>query len=150
MKRDERPEDRPPTLAAIVRDLEDIHARADVLQGGSDVSGKRLQSPFSCGLEEVRESFDELLLMPDHGAVHIALAGIVAHYASGDPVWPLLVGPSGSGKTEVVTSVTSAPGVWSLSSLTPQTLLSGFESKGERPPPCFSRSANSGSWPSRT
>jgi hypothetical protein len=27
--------------------------------------------------------------------------------------------------------VTSAPGVWSLSSLTPQTLLSGFERKGE-------------------
>jgi hypothetical protein len=100
-------------------------------QKGSDVSGKRPPSRSSCALENVLEAFDELLLMPDHGAVHVALAGIVANYANGDPVWPLLVGPSGSGKTEIVTSVTSAPGVWSLSSLTPQTLLSGFERKGE-------------------
>src|SRR4029453_3468462 len=43
----------------------------------------------------------------------------------------LLVGPSGSGKTEIVTATFDAPGVWGLSSLTPQTLLSGFERKGE-------------------
>ena len=69
--------------------------------------------------------------MPDHGAIYVALAGAVANYASGDPVWPLLVGPSGSGKTEVVSSITSAPNVWPLSSLTPQTLLSGFERQGK-------------------
>jgi hypothetical protein len=78
-------------------------------QRGSDVSGKRPHARSSSGLEDVLAAFDELLLMPDHGAVHVALAGIVANYANGDPVWPLLVGPSGSGKTEVVTSVTSAP-----------------------------------------
>jgi hypothetical protein len=99
--------------------------------GGSDVSGKRVLFGNACSLDEVLAAFDELLLMPDHGAIHVALAGTVANYANGDPVWPLLVGPSGSGKTEVVTSITSAPGVWALSSLTPQTLLSGFERKGE-------------------
>jgi hypothetical protein len=60
-----------------------------------------------------------------------ALAGIVANYAQGDAVWPLLVGPPGSGKSEIVSSLTLAPGVWPLSSLTPQTLISGFERKGE-------------------
>ena len=105
-------------------------------RGGSDVSGKRLVFGSGCGLDEVRAAFDELLLMPDHGAIYVALAGAVANYASGDPVWPLLVGPSGSGKTEVVSSITSAPNVWPLSSLTPQTLLSGFERQGEaRVPP---------------
>jgi hypothetical protein len=69
--------------------------------------------------------------MPDHGAILLALAGVVANYADGDVVWPLLVGPPGCGKSEIVTALTSAPGVWSLSSLTPQTLLSGFERKGE-------------------
>lgn len=97
----------------------------------SDVSGKASQSQPASGLEDVLETFDELLLLPDHGAVYVALAGVVANYAVGDPVWPLLVGPPGSGKTEIVNSVTSAPGVWALSSLTPQTLLSGFERKGE-------------------
>jgi hypothetical protein len=97
----------------------------------SDVSGKRARVGSPCRLEEVLETFDELLLMPDHGAILIALAGIVANYADGDVVWPLLVGPPGCGKSEIVTSLTSAPGVWSLSSLTPQTLISGFERKKE-------------------
>jgi hypothetical protein len=65
---------------------------------GSDVSGKRPSARSSSGLEDVLAAFDDLLLMPDHGAVHVALAGIVANYASGDPVWPLLVRPSGSGR----------------------------------------------------
>jgi hypothetical protein len=97
----------------------------------TDVSGKRLAYGNSCGLDEVVAAFDELLLLPDHGAVYTALAGIVANYATGDVVWPLLVGPPGCGKSEIVTALTSAPGVWALSSLTPQTLLSGFERKGE-------------------
>jgi hypothetical protein len=96
-------------------------------QGGSDISGERSQSRYGCGLEDVLAAYDELLLMPDHGAVYVTLAGIVSNYASGDPVWPLLVGPPGCGKSELVTSVVDAPDVWALSSLTQQTLLSGFE-----------------------
>jgi putative DNA primase/helicase len=92
--------------------------------------------PGGCDLEGVLAAFGELLVMPDPGAVEVALAGIVANYAPGDVVWPLLVGPPGCGKSEIITATTKAPSVWSLSSLTPQTLLSGFERKGkdDRPP----------------
>jgi putative DNA primase/helicase len=92
--------------------------------------------PGGCDLEGVLAAFGELLVMPDPGAVEVALAGIVANYAPGDVVWPLLVGPPGCGKSEIITATTKAPCVWSLSSLTPQTLLSGFERKGKdnRPP----------------
>lgn len=103
-------------------------------RGGSDFSGERGRSlVYTTGepLDGVLAAFDELLLMPDHGAILVALAGVVANYASGDVVWPLLVGPPGCGKSEIVTATTKAPGVWALSSLTPQTLLSGFERKGE-------------------
>jgi hypothetical protein len=103
-------------------------------QGGSDVSGKRSQPEEPCGLEDVLASFDELLLMPDHGAILVACAGIVANYATGDPVWPLLVGPPACGKSEIVNSLTRAPGVWPLSSLTPQTLLSGYEHERDGKP----------------
>jgi hypothetical protein len=48
---------------------------------GSDVSGKRAQFGSPCGLEDVLAAFDELLHLPDHGAILIALAGIVANYA---------------------------------------------------------------------
>jgi hypothetical protein len=107
------------------------HLRGSGRRDPSDVSGKPIVYGNSCGLDEVLAAFDELLLLPDHGAVEIALAGVVANYATGDPVWPLFVGAPGTGKTEIVNSITTAPGVWALSSLTPQTLLSGFERKGE-------------------
>lgn len=102
--------------------------------GGSNFSGEPGQSlvyTTNEPLSGVLSAFDELLLMPDHGAILVALAGVVANYADGDVVWPLLVGPPGCGKSEIVNSTTRAPGVRALSSLTPQTLLSGFERKGE-------------------
>ena len=87
--------------------------------------------PGKCDLAPILDAFGELLVMPDPGAVEIALAAIVANYAPGDPVWPLLVGPPGCGKSEIVSSTRNAPAVWPLSSLTPQTLLSGYERKGK-------------------
>lgn len=87
--------------------------------------------PGKCVLGDVLAAFDELLLMPDHGPPIVAMAGVVANYAAGDVVWPLLVGAPGSGKSEIISALSSAPGVWPLSSLTPQTLLSGFEKKGK-------------------
>jgi uncharacterized membrane protein len=41
------------------------------------------------------------------------------------------VGPPGCGKSEIVSAIRGAPHLWPLSSLTPQTLLSGFERKGK-------------------
>lgn len=90
----------------------------------TDFAGKQFD------LGAILEAFGELLVMPDTGAVEIALAAIVANYAPGDCVWPLLVGPPGCGKSEIVSALRGAPAVWPLSSLTPQTLLSGFERKG--------------------
>jgi hypothetical protein len=95
----------------------------------SNIPGGR-RSSSSPALENVLAAFSELLFMPDNGAVKVGLAGVVANYATGDSVWPLLVGPPGCGKSEIVTALTDAPDVWPLSSLTPQTLLSGFERKG--------------------
>ena len=42
-------------------------------------------------LSEVHAAFDELLFLPDHDAVNVTLAGVVANYATGDAVWPLLL-----------------------------------------------------------
>ena len=95
----------------------------------SRVAKAKSQTPRT--LEEVVSAYEKLLFVPDRGAILVALAGIVANYADGDAVWPLLVGAPGSGKSEIVSSTTQAPGVMSLSSLTPQTLISGWERKGE-------------------
>jgi primase-polymerase (primpol)-like protein len=71
----------------------------------SDIPGK-------CDLRGVLNAFGELLVLPDPGPVEIALAAVVANYASGDPVWPLLVGPPGCGKSEIVSALRDAPGLW--------------------------------------
>jgi hypothetical protein len=75
-----------------------------------------------------------LMVLPDDGATKVALATIVANYAIGDPVWTLEVGAPGSGKSEGVNAVQDAPDVRRLSSLTPQTLLSGYEPKRKGAP----------------
>ncbi len=76
---------------------------------GSDFSGER--DSGRTGLESVVEAFEELLLLPDRGAVFVALAAVVANYADGDPVWPLLVAPPSTGKSEVISALNSSPKV---------------------------------------
>lgn len=83
-----------------------------VPRGGSDISDEQSRSGSAIGLEDVHAAYRELLLLPDTGAVSVTLAGIVANYATGDAVWPLLVGPPGCGKSEIITSLNDAPGVW--------------------------------------
>src|SRR5262249_33494852 len=92
----------------------------------------------SCDLGGVVARYRELLLVKDPGSVKVTLATVVANYAKGDAFSLFLVGPPGCGKSETVSSVRQAPDVHSLASLTPQTLLSGFERKGraaEKAPP---------------
>jgi hypothetical protein len=77
--------------------------------------------------DDVHAAFDELVLMPDHGAIDVACAGVVANYADGDSVNPLLVGASGCGKSEIIRALFDVENVHPLSTLTPNTLLSGFD-----------------------
>jgi NrS-1 polymerase HBD domain/IclR helix-turn-helix domain len=86
-------------------------------------------------LAEVEAAFAEVLLVKDTGGIKVTLASVVANYAPGDALGTILVAPSGGGKSELVSSVKTAADVWPLSSLTPQTLLSGFERKGKKAGP---------------
>jgi hypothetical protein len=100
---------------------------------------KRIWSPSDIpdelGLELVEQAFGKLLVVPDTRALRVTLGAVVANYAPGDPVNLVVVAPPSTGKTEHVTAIADAPDVWSLSSLTPQTLLSGFERKRKDGPP---------------
>jgi hypothetical protein len=73
----------------------------------------------------VLEAFQRWLLMPDTGAVTIALGTVAANQLDGKAVWLLLVGPPSSGKTEILDSLLSLPNVHSASVLTEAALLSG-------------------------
>lgn len=69
----------------------------------------------------------------DFEPVHVTLAGVAANLADGDPFWLLLVAPPGSMKTEFIRSLNGLDFIYPLSSLTPQTFASGYQTKGDEP-----------------
>jgi len=73
----------------------------------------------------VLDCFQRWMLMPDTGAVTIALGAVAANRIEGNPVWLLLVGPPSSGKTEILDSLLGLPDMLKASVLTEAALLSG-------------------------
>ncbi len=59
------------------------------------------------------------------------MAVAIAIWLPGDPLWLQLVGPPGATKTETLRALTG-PAVHTLSTLTPQTLISGFKGDGDK------------------
>jgi AAA+ superfamily predicted ATPase len=57
----------------------------------------------------------------------VVFGTIMAHRLDGDPVWLFLIGPPGDGKTEVVRSMSADEAIYTLSSLKPAALISGFQ-----------------------
>ena len=99
--------------------------------GGSDVSGKRPFSAQPCGLEDVLAAFDELLL---HARPRCDLCRARRDRRELRERRRRLAAarrPARLWEVRDRQRARGAPGVWPLSSLTPQTLLSGFERKGE-------------------
>jgi hypothetical protein len=76
--------------------------------------------------EEVIAAFSKWLHLPDVEAVDVLMATAIAIYLPGDPLWLYYVGPPGATKTEPLRAL-GGPRVISLSSLTPQTLISGYK-----------------------
>ena len=65
------------------------------------------------------------LEIKDWGLNKVIPAFIIANQLPGNAVWALLVGGSGSGKTVYISGLNYIPFIYTLSSLTPQTLISG-------------------------
>jgi hypothetical protein len=78
-------------------------------------------------LEEVERAFLKFLRLADSHVVRVVLAVAAAHLLDGDPLWLVLVAPSSSAKTEFIAPLTKVPDAHLLSSLTPQTLASGWQ-----------------------
>ena len=78
------------------------------------------------------KTFDDLdsvlhkwLEIKDWGLNKVVPAFIIANQLPGNAVWALIVGGSGSGKTQFISGLNYIPFMFTLSSLTPQTLISG-------------------------
>jgi DNA-binding MarR family transcriptional regulator len=76
-------------------------------------------------LENVVDTFERWLYLPDARALYAVLGAAAANMLDGDPVWLLIVGPPGSGKSELLQSLTGLPQVHSAATITEAALLSG-------------------------
>ena len=109
----------PPLKAEQIKDVvEDIY-KAETRQ----ISGKVSK------LEEVKAVFDKWLYIVDPYWIEITLATIVANRWKIDPLWMVILAPSSTGKTEIINSVSELADTYALSSLTPQTFISGMKDK---------------------
>src|SRR3990167_2266836 len=97
-----------------------------------DIAKKALEAPDTTtpiNFEELQKVFSSWLLMKDPGVLKLIAAVVIANKLSIDPVWVFLVAPSGGGKTELINSLKKLENVFMLSSLTPQTLISGMKGR---------------------
>lgn len=74
-----------------------------------------------------REAAARLLHLPDLSVVDVTLATLFANEIPGDPLWLGLVSPPSNGKTELLTAAASTPHTYLLSTLTKNTLISGYQ-----------------------
>ena len=81
------------------------------------------------GLESVKKMARRFLhlTLEDENVIDIAFATYVANRLGGDPLWVCVIGPPASGKTELIASMDGYASVTLLSSLTPDTFISGKE-----------------------
>ena len=83
-------------------------------------------------LLEVKQIFEKWLYLEDKNLVDVELATIVANRLETEPAWLLITGPSGTAKTETLRAL-DTPETYQISTLTGQTLVSGFRKKGKDP-----------------
>lgn len=84
----------------------------------------------SLGRNTLLNNLQEWLYIADEQAIDILFSVVVSHYLPGEPVWLFLIGPPGGTKTELLRAFQGDP-FYTISTLTPQTLVSGLNKKGE-------------------
>ena len=84
--------------------------------------------------EEVTRRWRKWMDLPDVECLSVLYGTVFANRLDGDPVWLFLVGPPGCGKSELLMSLSGAPLITAVTSITPKTLVSGAQGFGGQDP----------------
>lgn len=79
---------------------------------------------------EAYQGYRKWLHLDDIHCIDVLFGSVIANRFPGDPVWLFLVASSGGTKSELIMSLDESPLIYSLSSLTPNTLVSGSPGSG--------------------
>ena len=83
--------------------------------------------------ELVYKVYQKWLHLKNTDVIDLLYGTVIANRMDGDPVWLFLVAPPGGTKTELIVSMREAPKIFSMSTLTSNTLISGFGGTGVDP-----------------
>lgn len=81
-------------------------------------------------LDDVKLTFCEWLDLKQHQLIDVIFGTVIANEFQTDPVSLYVIGPPSVGKTEVLRALNSYPKVYPISTLTPNTLISGMKGQG--------------------
>jgi len=81
------------------------------------------------GLDDVKLTFAGWLDIKTHEVVDVVLGTIIANDFNADPLSLYLIGPPSVGKTEILRALNGHPKVYPISTLTPNTFISGMKGK---------------------
>ena len=96
---------------------------AKIVRKGLDENSEEI--PF----KRVKDAFHEWLYIEDPFAIDVVFATILANKFSGDPIWLFYISPPGGCKSEILRALGTSDETYMLSSLTENTLISGFKVK---------------------
>ncbi len=75
---------------------------------------------------DLQAVFNKWMLIPDPYILKYIMSCYCANELSQRPVWSIIIAPSGGGKTEFLNSLLPLPKIYSVSTVTPNTFLSGM------------------------
>lgn len=81
--------------------------------------------------EECKAVFGRNLIMPDYGILKFLAAYYFASKIPGKALWAFIIGPSGAGKTQLLDAMLALSDVIPVSTITPNTFLSGMPGKND-------------------
>uniref|UniRef100_A0A6M3LCQ4 Uncharacterized protein n=1 Tax=viral metagenome TaxID=1070528 RepID=A0A6M3LCQ4_9ZZZZ len=80
-------------------------------------------------LDELKTEVGSLIYLDDPLVVDVVCTAYVANELPGDNLWILIVGAPSAGKSECIDGLIECENTYKISNLTPQTFLSGWQSK---------------------
>ena len=84
--------------------------------------------------EQVYGKYQKWLKLKNTEIIDVFYGSLIANRLQGDPIWLLLVGQSGCGKTEIIMSIKDVSDIYSIDTLTKNTLVSGAHGIGGSDP----------------
>ena len=98
-------------------------------------SGPDTVNPNGRGVEagRLRKAYQKWLHLESLDPIDVIFGSVFANRLDVDPLWIFIVGPSGGCKSELLMSLSAAPLIHCVTSITPHTLLSGMNFGGVDP-----------------